>query len=220
MPQALIAPVNKTETFAQHFTSRGWTSPRDQINAGYPRFIQPAETTGQFVQTHDLGALITQSCLVNVVLAKIDVVAGVVITPTISVSADGVSWTDYADTYSVYAANFRYVKVTLDFTGDGVALLRINEIKIVVNVEEITDGGRAVADKDDAGGTWVPFAKTFVDVEGVTVTAEHQVGETKGITAVWLLDTEPNPEGIYVFLFSNNTGLRIDGNFGWGVRGS
>jgi hypothetical protein len=36
--------VNPSQTYEQHFTSEGFTSPQDQINAGYPFFLQPNNT--------------------------------------------------------------------------------------------------------------------------------------------------------------------------------
>lgn len=215
----MLMPV-KVETFEDHFTDNSWDSPQDQIDAGYPLFIQPSASTAQYVHTHDLGAELTTAHLITLNLAKTDVVSGITITPTISISDDNSTWTDYAGVDSVFASNFRYIKITLNASGGGTALTRVSEVRVVVSIKELRDGGTGYANSGDTGGTTVTFNKTFVDIDGINVTAAHQAGETKGITAVYNFTDSPNPTSFTVLLFSNNTGSRINGDFSWSAKGS
>jgi hypothetical protein len=216
----MILPI-VDETWEDHFINNGWSTPQDQIDAGYPIFCQPTAATAQFIGTLDVGDIIDSSVLVNLALNLQDIVAGVVFTPTISLSDDNVSFTDYAGVYSVFASGFRYVKITIDATSaDPHAIRRLNEVRVTVAVEEIQDAGDGSALAADSGGTTVTFNKPFNDVISITVTAKYQVAETKGITAVYDFVDIPNPTTFKVLLYSNLTGSRIDGAFSWQARGS
>lgn len=216
----MTLPVNVDETFEEHFTSHSWSTPQDQVNAGYSRFCQPTESTAQFVGTVDLGATVPYGCLVTLTLARSEIVSGITLAPTISVSVDNTSWTDYADHYQIYVSSFRYLKVTLDATGGGTALDEIQEARITVAKQELRDEGSGTAASGDSGGTTVSFNKTFVDVESINVTAKYQAAETKGVTAVYDFTDVPNPTSFKVLLYSNNSGTRISGAFSWHATGS
>lgn len=214
----MVLPVN-VETYEAHFTSRGWTTPQNQVDAGYNLFIQPSASTAAYEQVHDIGTLITGAALVNVLLAQQDIVSGITLTPTLSISADGSSWTDYAGVFSVFASNFRYVKIKLEASGGGTALLRISEVRVVVSLKIKRDGGSGTASSGDSGGTTVTFNQTFIDITSLTVTAKYQALETKGITAIYDFVDAPNPTDFKVLLYSNNTGTRISGDFSWSAQG-
>jgi len=220
LDDVMTLPVNVTETYQAHFTSRGWTSPQSQVSAGYARFCQPTLSTAAYEQTLDLGEVIPYGCLVTMTLARSAIVEGIAITPTLSLSADGSSWTDYPDKYQVYASGFRYVKPHLAASGGGTAIEEIQEVRITVSRQELRDEGAGTANSADSGGTSVSFNKEFIDIESITVTAKYQAGETKGVTAVYDFVDAPNPTSFKVLLYSNNTGSRISGAFSWHATGS
>lgn len=76
--EKIVLPVNTSETWAQHFTSRSWGSPQDQINANYPIYIQPTPSSGYYEIEIDYGAVVP-STTINV-------------TPTYSVVAGSPSY--------------------------------------------------------------------------------------------------------------------------------
>ncbi len=216
----MTLPIDSTEAYQDHFIDNSWSTPQDQVTAGYTRVCQPTPSTAQYIQTLDIGALVGYGCLISVSLAKTEVVAGVTIATQISVSADNSSWTDYANKTQIYASGFRYIKVQLDVSGGGTAVDQIDEVRITVAKQELRDEGSGTANGSDSGGTTVNFNKTFVDVESITVSAKYQSGETKGITAVYDFVDVGNPESFKVLLYSNNTGNRISGDFSWHATGS
>lgn len=216
---SMVLPV-VDETFEDHFINNSWSTPQDQIDAGYPIYIQPTNSTATFEQILDLGAIIEGETLVSLEISRTDIEGSLTIVPTISVSDDDVTYTDYTNVLSVYASNFQYVKIRLEVNGGGTAVSRINEIKIVVYLKEIRDQGTGSAVASDTTGTQINFNKSFIAVNKVNITAKHQVGETKGITAVYDLPSGPNPTYFKVLLFSNNTGSRISGTFSWDVAGN
>lgn len=110
-----ILPINTTESYEGHFTSNSWPTPQSQVDAGYPVYAQPTPTTAKYTELLDYGTILAAN-KITIVLNSLPIVGTINSTCTISTSVDNVTWIDYIDTWSVYASNFRYVKVTLDFT--------------------------------------------------------------------------------------------------------
>ena len=52
---SLWLAVDTVETVQSHFTSRTWSTPQDQITAGYPIFSQPTSTVGAYEEVIDYG---------------------------------------------------------------------------------------------------------------------------------------------------------------------
>ena len=138
-----VAPVNTTETWTTHFTSRSWNTPQDQINAGFPIFIQPAESTGSYEETIDYGTVLAATKISATLTYQ--VVAGApTVTPTISVKKlIGDPWTDYAGQGSVFVTDFRYAKVKFDFatSGGGVGLVDVSGLNVRFDVKLRNDAG-------------------------------------------------------------------------------
>lgn len=216
----MVLPVVR-ETYAEHFVNNGWASPSDQVAAGYERFIQPNASTALFEKTVDIGALIESQSLISLEIAREDIVGEVTITPTLSVSEDNITFTDYEGQISLYLSNFRYIKVSLAAaTSTDKELVRIRQIKLVVYLREQTDQGTGEALASDTDGTVVTLNKSFIDVSSIVISAKHQPSETKGITPMYSFTDVINPTSFKVLLFSNLTGGRIDGDFSWIVKGT
>lgn len=216
----IIVPV-PLETWAEHFTNRGWSTIQDQIDAGYPLFLQPSASTAVFEDIVDLGVLVTRSTTISVVAPTTALDGSVELTWTLGVSEDGVNFTDYADTTSVLASGFQYVKVRIDAVGaDDTSLIRIGGIRLRIAVQKQRDGGRGIANSADVGGTEVIFNTAFLDVESLTVTAKYNANYPKGITALYDFTDTPNPTSFFVYLFDADTGGRVSGEFSWAAEGS
>lgn len=113
-PARLLACVN-TETWAQHFESRGWTNIQDQINAGFPIYTQPSAPTGSYEEVFDYGTIIS-NLLVSVVYTFQAIAGTVQVVVKIAVSDDNVTYTAFSTGTSYFATSLRYVKVRMEFT--------------------------------------------------------------------------------------------------------
>ena len=117
----LLASVNTSETWQSHFTSRSWTSPQDQINAGFPYFAQPSQTTAQYIEDIDYGAVLAGSKVTST-LDSTSVVGSTTITPTIAVrgtSSTAATYSQSISTITVTSAGHGLLAgslVYLDFT--------------------------------------------------------------------------------------------------------
>ena len=211
----LYANVDTTETWQSHFTARGWSTPQDQINAGYPIYGLPSQTSGQYLETIDYGTVLAGT-KVSMTLTSNIIAGSITITPTISVRRLPTdAWTVYAGVNSVFATNFQYVRAQYDFSSSGGDdLLEITGLNVRLDSKLRNDAGTSTANAGDAGGTVVTFSVPFIDVDSISVTP---VGTTPVIAIYDFVDV-PNPTSFKVLLF-NSGGTRISGAFSWSARG-
>jgi predicted phage tail protein len=212
----LIVTVSPTETWQDHFTSRSWTTLQDQISAGYPIYAQPSTTTGSYVEEIDFGAVLAGTKITSTLTYAV-VSGSTTITPKLSVKETaGGSWIDYAGVDSVYATNFRYLKVTYDFSSSGGDdLLSISNLNVKLDKKLKSDAGTGTANSGDSGGTTVNFNVAFVDIEGISVTPNG----TAARIAIYDFVDAPNPTSFKVLLF-DTSGNRVTGGFSWQARGT
>jgi hypothetical protein len=213
----LVAPVNTTENWAQHFTSNSVTTPQQQIAKGQEYYLEPSKTSATYVEEIDYGVVIggtkisitptynTLHGLVNV-SCKIEVRA---------TTSD--AWINLGDAFEAYALNFRYVRFTLTFTGasDGKNLIEITGINVKLSVKNKTDGGSATCSASDVGGTVVNFNIPFIDVWAITVTPKYGSG---AVYALYDFQDVPNPTSFKILLL-DASGNRVSGTASWTARG-
>jgi len=210
----LYANVNTTETWQSHFSSRGWGTLQDAINAGFTIYGLPSQATGQYYEDIDTGAVL--STKITTTLTSNSVAGSTAINPSISVkklSTD--AWTVYAGLSSVFASAFRYVRVQYDFASvGGDDLLEVTALNIRLDSKQKTDSGNGTASASDSSGTTVLFTTTFVDVDSISVTPLS----TSPVTAVYDFVDSANPTQFKVYLF-DSSGSRVSGAFSWSARG-
>lgn len=111
----LLACVNDPETYEDHFLSRFWNSPQNQIDAEFPLFIQPAAPTGSYKEIFDFGGsfannIITYDWQIETVTGSVSVSVSTRTSPDLS------SWSAPIIGTQIFAAGpMRYVEVTLSF---------------------------------------------------------------------------------------------------------
>jgi hypothetical protein len=212
----LIPMVNTTETWAQHFTTRGWASPQDQVAAGFAHFIEPGFEAAYYEEVIDYGTTLASTRVsLTPTLAEID--GAVTVTPKISVSNTGPTgpWSDYPGAYTAYVANFRWLKLRLDFAGSGGDdIIVVEKLNIRMDYKIKSDSGMGTASNLDVGGTWVAFSATFVDVHSIGVTPQN----TAPVFAVYDFTDSPDPAGFRVLIF-DSAGNRINCPFSWTATG-
>lgn len=221
----LIGPVDTTQTWATHFSSRGWASPQAQVTAGYPVYIQPSVASGAYSETLDYfsGApeTATNKLPATIVTATLGTTA---ISGSVSISCQIAYKLASADPWinaetgvtSVLIADFRYVRVTWTFTcTPGVNLIRVDSYNLKLSNKLRTDSGSGYANAADSGGTLVNFGMEFISADTPMV----QPNGTTAIIGIVDYLAEPNPKSFKVLLFDRATGNRVSGAFSWTVRG-
>ena len=208
----VILPVNTTETWAEHFSTRGWSSIQDQIDAGYPVICQPVPTSAQYSEVFDFGSTIP-TARASVELTTSIVAGSPTIVASIDTSSDGTTWTEYDGETSVFVSGVRYVRARVDATSDGHGVARIDSLSAKMDAKQKGDAGSINAVSTDAGGTRVDFNVPFVSVTSITPTPS-------GTTAAYATANydSGDPTGFRVLLF-NSSGTRISGAVYWSAKG-
>lgn len=209
----LLGPFDTTQTFSGHFTSNSWSSPQDQINAGYPLYLEPDAPTGSYTETIDYGSVLPATTIVATLTSQI-IVGSVSISCQIAYKQNSTDpWTyATAGSTSALASNFRYVQVTYSFSSPGGQnLLRVTGLNIKLSIKQRLDGGSGSA---AIGGTAVNFNYPFIEADTPSV----QPQGTSPLIPVVIYSGVPNPTGFTVKIY-NLSGTEVGGPFSWNVRG-
>jgi hypothetical protein len=220
----LVLPVNTTETWAAHFTSRGWAGPSAQVSAGYPIYAQPGTTTGYYEEVFDYGATLA-AMKVTVAYLLTTIAGSVSSSVTVTVALDA-AFTSNVQTFpgaQGYGINFRYIKVRVNVTAtndQGIAQLTNLSVKLDTKLKN--QAGSIAANSGDSGGTTVYLTddrtstgpKSFIDVESITVAAQG----TTPLYAIYDFTDTYDPLSFKVLLF-NSSGTRVSGTVSYSVRG-
>jgi hypothetical protein len=111
---SLLANINLVETWAEHFTSRGWTTIQNQIDAGFPFFLQPTLEFGEYEEVFDYGAVF-DNIIVNLEWNFEQIVPTMNVTTYLSTSVDNVTYTTEVAGITLFATSLRYLKVRFEF---------------------------------------------------------------------------------------------------------
>lgn len=204
------------QSWQQHFTSNSWTTPQDQINAGFPYYFESTTTSGYYEEVINYGAVLA-STTVTSTISYTTVIGTVSVTPTLSYKLNWAdAWTDAPGVTSVVATNFQFVKLRYDFAATGGAnMLMITNIDLKISSKAKSDAGNGSALSTDASGTQVNFAATFLNVTSLIITPK---GTTAPIIAIYDFVDIPNPTFFKVYLY-NTSGARVSGSFSWAAKG-
>lgn len=210
-------PVNLTETYQTHFTSRSWTTPQAQITAGYPLWLSPTNTVATYSQTFDYGALLpaTSITITNPIVTTYG--SGTyTMSWSVQTSTDNSTWTtNGTDITKAYVVNIRYFRIIYTFTVSNAAtLLSVGNFNLTLNTKIRNDAGSGTSLSTDATGTYVPFNVDFIDIASIT-TAPNT---TQPIYVVYDFLDVPNPTGFRVLAYDAQ-GHRITAPFSWSARG-
>ena len=175
--------------------------------------LQPTPAAASFEETVDFLGVFTLSRIQLV--PNVTTLAGTpVITYTVSYSTDNII---FVDTVGLEATgvNFRYVKVKVEIaTADNLGLVRVNSLRLRLDVKLKTDSGRVTTDVN--GDVTIPFNIAFVDISSIQVS----VNSTTGDIVTYSFVDVPNPTE-----FDANVQTRLGGippvarELSWNVRG-
>lgn len=210
---SLLANIDITKSYQSHFDDNTWTSPQDQVDAGYTRYIEPAEATGSYQEIFDFGTTISNVIIVmdwneTPISGSVSVT-----TSTLEYSTDGVSYSTPSTGYSVFAPGVRYVRWTMNFAGTG--LFYISNLRCILNVHREQDAGSGTAYGADATGTIFTFNKAFLSVDSIDVTPISTTS-CKAVVNFTLGSVSPTTFKVLVF---DDAGVRLDKDITWIARG-
>jgi len=211
--RSLVCPVNNSETYSEHFTDNSWSTPEDQVNAGYPLYIQPAVTSDAvFEYVHDYGSVLAGALFSFTYLAEwADGDGDIAI--RLGYSSDGTTWTYVNDTTQIWAEDFRYVYIKLTISGDDdTSVVRISYPRIRIDVKTTSESGLTECVSSDSTGTKVTFVQTFLDID------EDSFKPTFKGSSAYFPSFRIDGNDVYLFLW-NTSGARVSGTVSWSISG-
>lgn len=211
---SILACTYTNLSWESHFQSFGFATIQDQINAGYPIYIQPSVLTGSYEEVIDYLTVITNT-IVTINYQYVQIVPNVEMVIMLSYSEDNITYTPFVVGNSQFIPSFRYLKMRLEFTGsDDHALAEFSMIQITLDVKREIDSGFVIALATDPNGTHVTFNKPFKDIDSVTCTADS----IEPIDVIYDFLDVPNPTGFQVYAM-DTTGNRVTYLVSWKARG-
>lgn len=209
--------VNDTETYQQHWTGVSNSTVQDQIDDGYPYWLQPTSgLSSSYQEIFDYGTVLPSS-LITVTPTIEQTLGNSAIQIDIEVRKLATdAWTSISvNNPQGFANDFRYLRFTVRATGDTKDdLVVVNKINVRLSAKTKSDSGTGTAVSTDAGGTTVNFNTTFIDVQSISVTPLS----TTARFAVYDFVDVPYPTSFKVLMY-DVSGNRVSGNFSWSARG-
>lgn len=210
----LLACIDTTETWHDHFFDRSWNSIADQVAAGYNLYALPSLLTGYYEEVIDYGAIFN-NLIVNLDYSFNTIIGTVAVQIQIAGSDDGISYTAFQTGNSAFFSSLRYAKIKLNFTPvDDESLIEIFNLKITLDVKREVDSGEVDADAADVNGTEVFFNKAFKDIDSIV--CENQSLEPVSFVIDFV--DAPNPTSFKLLVF-DSAGIRISYLAYWVARG-
>jgi hypothetical protein len=140
----IYAPVSTSQTWQTHFTGNSWSTPQDQITAGYPQYIQPSTTPATLEEKIDYGATLPGT-VVSVQWLAVQLAGTCTVQCDIGSSTDDVTYTYDNNVTQIYKSAFRYLKIRLTVTASsGAGIVRLSNIQVRLDVKQKNDGGGPV----------------------------------------------------------------------------
>jgi sulfur carrier protein ThiS len=163
----------------------------------------------------DLGGTVYYSKIVtSITLDKVD--GNVAVTPSLSVSSDGSTWTDYVGSAEINVTGYRYVRVRYDFVAeDDISFVGVSEVRLEIDARTRIDSALVALAAGDSGGTDVSFGIDFLKVVAIVVTPKT--------TNSWYNEVnfdfdQDNPTTFKVLMF-DESGVRQSGDATYVARG-
>lgn len=212
---AILAPVDNSDTWDSHFSDNSWSNINDQIDAGYPLFCQPTPASGVWSLEVDYGAILPSSG-VKLSWEKENIAGNVDVTAQLEVKeAIADNWTVYNQA-EAFVVPFRYARYTLTFDGDddtSVAVVR--NVNIKIDVKKAKDGGNARSSA--TGWTTVVFNRDFIDIINIDAHAANSSGDELYTIIQYDWET-PDTDQFDIKVIDSN-GTQITEDFSWSAEG-
>lgn len=216
-----------TVSQADLYEANGWTTPQDQIDAGYPYGAQPTVDQVCYINPdHDYETEfggVTVSALFGVEWLGSDTASGIITAAHKGKAAATDSFpANPMKGSSVFISNLRFLRSGVDVdVGDDKSFALVENYQVRLDVKNSVDSGKVTCNADDVNdpiesddGTQVNFNLSFRDVKTIVLTPD---GTSERYARVNFTDVA-DPTGFKVLLF-DSSGTAIDGDVSWIARG-
>lgn len=206
----LVLPISLTQTWQSHFADKGWTSPQNQIDAGYPYYAQPGALTGYYEESFDYGTTLVSMKITAAYL--LETLGGTITDSVTIIAALDAGFTSNVQTFTgpiAYAINFRYVKVRVTVTAtDDYGLGAVSNFTVKLDSKLKNATGAVATNSSGVATVYLTDTKLstgtkiFVDVDSISVSAASN-SSTPLIAIYDFVDT-PNPLSFTIYVFDKD----------------
>lgn len=213
----VLGLVNVTETWEAHFINNSWSTPQDQINAGYVYYSMPTASTASYVQEVDYLVPLPPS------LCRFSVDTNFIIgTATFSYTIEyklniGDAYTSLSGNSVFIPSAFRYVRYTINLSASGGNdLVLLSNINPIIEVKKQKDSGNALSSA--SGFITINFEKDFISVKSIQITPSSISGSDR-LTPIHKYDwSTPDVDQFDVKIVDEN-GTAVARYFSWEAEG-
>ena len=202
---------------------------QDKVDNNMSYFFSPESSSeglvGKYVETIDVGTTVPSSNIIVTVTSN-TLSGSPTMVQTIETSLDEQTWTFVDSTGKALSKDFRYARITLEWTG---GLVYVDDIHFQLSSSEINDAGSVTFTSSDYAkddpqvdatdtepiGKVVYFNKDFVDIiafTGLTVRGADRK------SAYLIFKDNPRQKWFRVFILDKD-GNRTSGQVDWAVKG-
>ncbi|WP_020675271.1 hypothetical protein [Geopsychrobacter electrodiphilus] len=136
-PPAAVVPADLTATIASHFDANAWSSPQEQIDAGYPIYLQPSADGSVYSELFDLGQPLPAGTSARIEIKYTTLAGTLTFDPLLEVSTDGISYTGTEGEWTADVSGQRYLRLQLTITANNnSSLAAITSVRIYLNTED------------------------------------------------------------------------------------
>jgi len=158
-----LVNVDTGETWESHFTSRSYTTPQDQITAGYSYYLMPSTTTAFYEEEIDYGTVLAGT-KVSAALTSTAVVGSTTITPAIRVRGTTTTAATYSQTtttitvtsnaHGLAADDYVYLDFTSGTAADGTYVV----VTAATNTFTVTSSTSATTSGNVSWVKWTTYS--------------------------------------------------------------
>jgi hypothetical protein len=209
------APINTSETVAEHFEANEWETTQDIIDAGYTYACEPVPTTAAYYQEFDYEAVLSTSN-VRVQLSFVPYNDGPTIATYIAEKENvGDAWNEVSDNPAQFSS-FQYIRDRFAFTSDGTQFATMDYHTVQLDSKTIEETGSATI-TNATNGVTITFQKSYAIVVDIMATARSS---GSGLFPVVDFDgSQANPTEATIYLYDVSDGNRATGDLTYTIKG-
>jgi hypothetical protein len=207
-------------SWQEHFENNGWTTIQDAIDDGYTRYLQPVLVGDPGVMTFEVDyGLVFSTSFIDFTWTETKMGDGdVTVVPSISLSEDGTTWTEYASVSQAFGENFRYARFTLSVTAEAdTDVSYFSDFRAKLSLQRTEETQIINALSSDVSGTLVTFQNNYIDVEDIQVSVNSSVAAAP--VYVYDFSITPAQNSMLVLVFDKD-GNRITKEVTCRIRGA
>lgn len=204
----LLAPIDTTETFLEHFTNNGFTTVQDFIDAGYTYIFEPTPESASYSYELDYGAAINQAT--NIIsTSDIDDHGATISHYIASKLLETDDYEDEENYTKLNSSSFQYVRTRLDIESEGMGFCYINTRRLQLSSKKRSES-HSFAVTEAGTPCTVTFNSPFISIINISASLKYVEGSV-GRVVEWDDGSGTPISSIDLYVFEGGAASTGDG---------